>query len=45
MILWTDLKLLYGISMYIWIGKRSLDNSYFINLDNEFLNKYEKNLK
>jgi hypothetical protein len=26
-------------------GKGSLDNGYIDNLDNEFLNKYEKNLK
>jgi hypothetical protein len=26
-------------------GKGSLDNYYLDNLDNEFINKYEKNLK
>jgi hypothetical protein len=27
------------------LGKRSLDNGYLDNLDNEFSNKFEKNFK
>jgi hypothetical protein len=43
-----------GLTEYIWNviketsifkGKGSLDNDYLDNFDNEFLNKYEKNLK
>jgi hypothetical protein len=43
-----------GLTEYIWNviketsifkAKGSLDNDYLDNFDNEFLNKYEKNLK
>jgi hypothetical protein len=37
----VDAKKKYTISL--WRG--SLDNGYFDNFDNEFLNKYEINLK